>query len=93
MITVVPSQIAHAPRQIPAEKCDMQVVIGEDTCEKPMVLKVPLCGLPCLLSALQGSQNGAAIGAAMTGMATFNTGEGGLVPEEARFARATPTGK
>ncbi|MCK4899919.1 MAG: 4Fe-4S binding protein, partial [Anaerolineales bacterium] len=40
MITVVPSQIAsQAPRDKYREECDMEVVIGEDTCEKPLRLK------------------------------------------------------
>ena len=42
MITVVPSQIASAaPLDKYREECDMQVVIGEDTCENPVVLKAP----------------------------------------------------
>ncbi len=42
MITVVPSQIASdAPLDKYREECDMEVVIGEDTCEKPMRLKLP----------------------------------------------------
>ncbi len=88
MITVVPSQIASAaPRDKYREECDMQVVIGEDTCEKPMVLKVPFVWAAMSFGALSKEAKMAlAIGAAMTGMAT-NTGEGGLVPEEAWLAR------
>ncbi len=84
MITVVPSQIASAsPLDKYREECDMQVVIGADTCEKPMVLKVPFVFAAMSFGALSKEAKMAlAIGAAMTGMAT-NTGEGGLLPEEA----------
>ena len=41
-ITVVPSQIASpAPRDKYREECNMEVVIGEDTCENPIRLKYP----------------------------------------------------
>jgi glutamate synthase domain-containing protein 2/NAD-dependent dihydropyrimidine dehydrogenase PreA subunit len=84
MITVVPSQIASpAPRDKYREECDMQVVVGEHTCEKPMRLRVPFVWPAMSFGALSKEAKMAlAIGAAMTGIAT-NTGEGGLVPEEA----------
>ncbi len=83
MITVVPSQIAsEAPLDKYREECDMKVTIGEDTCEKPMHLKLPFVWPAMSFGALskEGKQ-ALAIGAAMTGI-TANTGEGGLVPEE-----------
>jgi glutamate synthase domain-containing protein 2 len=88
MITVVPSQIAsEAPRDKYREECDMQVVIGEDTCEKPMVLKLPFVWPAMSFGALSKEAKLAlAIGAAMTGIAT-NTGEGGLLPEETWLSR------
>lgn len=87
-ITVVPSQIASpSPRDKYREECDMQVVIGEDTCERPMVLKVPFVWPAMSFGALSREAKMAlAIGAAMTGIAT-NTGEGGLVPDEAWLSR------
>ncbi|MGD9093358.1 MAG: glutamate synthase-related protein [Anaerolineales bacterium] len=83
MITVVPSQIASpAPRDKYREECDMEVIIGEDTCEKPMHLKLPFVWPAMSFGALSKEAKMAlAIGAAMTGIAT-NTGEGGLLPEE-----------
>jgi glutamate synthase domain-containing protein 2 len=88
MITVVPSQIAsEAPRDKYREECDMQVVIGEDTCENPMVLKLPFVWPAMSFGALSKEAKLAlAIGAAMTGIAT-NTGEGGLLPEERWLSR------
>lgn len=88
MITVVPSQIASAaPLDKYREECDMQVVIGEDTCEKPVVLKNPFVWAAMSFGALsKEAKMSLAIGAAMSGIAT-NTGEGGLVPEEAWLAR------
>jgi glutamate synthase domain-containing protein 2 len=88
MITVVPSQIAsEAPRDKYREECDMQVVIGEDTCENPMVLKLPFVWPAMSFGALSKEAKLAlAIGAAMTGIAT-NTGEGGLLPEEMWLSR------
>jgi glutamate synthase domain-containing protein 2 len=88
MITVVPSQIASAaPLDKYREGCDMQVVIGEDTCEKPVVLKVPFIWAAMSYGALSKEAKMAlAIGAAQAGIAT-NTGEGGLVPEEAWLSK------
>lgn len=87
MITVVPSQISsQAPRDKYREDCDMQVVIGEDTCENPMHLKLPFVWPAMSFGALSKEAKLAlAIGAAMTGIAT-NTGEGGLLPEETWLA-------
>ena len=84
MITVVPSQIASpSPHDKYREACDMEVVIGEGTCEKPMILKQPFVWPAMSFGALSKEAKLAlAIGAAQTGIAT-NTGEGGLVPEEA----------
>jgi len=87
MITVVPSQIAsHAPRDKYREECDMEVLIGEDTCEKPMRLKLPFVWPAMSFGALSKEAKLAlAIGAAMSGIAA-NTGEGGLIPAEAWLA-------
>ncbi len=88
MITVVPSQIAsQPPRDKYREECDMELVIGEDTCEKPMRLKLPFVWPAMSFGALSKEAKMAlAIGAAMTGIAT-NTGEGGMLPEEAYLSR------
>ena len=88
MITVVPSQIASdAPRDKYREECEMDVVIGEDTSEKPIHLKLPFVWPAMSFGALSKEAKMAlAIGAAMTGIAA-NTGEGGLLPEEAWLSR------
>ena len=88
MITVVPSQIAsEPPRDKYREECDMEVVIGEDTCEKPMRLKLPFVWPAMSFGALSKEAKLAlAIGAALSGIAT-NTGEGGLIPDEAWLSR------
>lgn len=60
----------------------MEVMIGEDTCEQPIVLKQPFVWPAMSFGALSKEAKLAlAISAAQTGIAT-NTGEGGLLPEE-----------
>jgi glutamate synthase domain-containing protein 2 len=88
MITVVPSQIAsQAPLDKYREECDMEVVIGEETCERPIALKLPFVWPAMSFGALSKEAKMAlAIGAAMTGIAA-NTGEGGLLPEESWLSR------
>lgn len=88
MITIVPSQIASpAPRDKYREGCDMTVTIGADTCDKPVVLKQPFVWPAMSFGALSKEAKLAlAISAAMTGIAT-NTGEGGLIPDEAWLSR------
>ncbi len=87
-ITVVPSQIASAaPRDKYREECDLEVIIGADTCSQPLRLKLPFVWAAMSFGALsQEAKQALAIGAALTGIAT-NTGEGGLVPAEAWLAR------
>jgi glutamate synthase domain-containing protein 2 len=86
-IVVVPSQLASpAPRDKYREECKMDVVIGEDTCEKPLHLKLPFVFPAMSFGALSREAKLAlAIAAARMGIAT-NTGEGGLVPLENDYA-------
>ncbi len=88
MITVVPSQIAsQAPRDKYREECDLGVVIGENSSEDPIRLKLPFIWPGMSFGALSKEAKMAlAIGAAMTGIAT-NTGEGGVLPEEIWLSR------
>jgi glutamate synthase domain-containing protein 2 len=88
MMTVVPSQIASpAPLDKYREECDMSLTIGEDTCARPITLRVPFVWPAMSFGALSREAKMAlAIGAAMSGIAT-NTGEGGLVPDEAWLSR------
>lgn len=86
-IVVVPSQLASpAPRDKYREECKMDVVIGADTCEKPLHLKYPIVFPAMSYGALSKEAKLAlAIAAAQMGIAT-NTGEGGMVPGENYFA-------
>jgi glutamate synthase domain-containing protein 2 len=88
MITVVPSQIASpAPQDKYREECNMEVIIGEGTCERPIHLKLPFVWPAMSFGALSKEAKMAlAVGAAMTGIAT-NTGEGGLIPDETWLSR------
>ncbi len=88
LITVVPSQISSpAPRDKYRESCDLSVTVGENTCDHPVVLRHPFVWPAMSFGALSREAKLAlAIAAAMTGIAT-NTGEGGLVPDEAWLAR------
>jgi len=82
-ITVVPSQIASpAPRDKYREECDMEIVIGEDSCENPIRLQYPLFFAAMSFGALSREARMAlAIGAAQSGVMS-NTGEGGLLRDE-----------
>jgi glutamate synthase domain-containing protein 2 len=86
-IIVVPSQLASpAPRDKYREACKLDVVIGEDTCERPLHLKLPFVFAAMSFGALSREAKLAlAIAAAQLGIAT-NTGEGGLVPGEDCYA-------
>jgi glutamate synthase domain-containing protein 2 len=82
-ITVVPSQISSPPPLDKyREECELEVTIGEDTCENPIRLKYPFLIPAMSFGALSKEAKMAlAIGAAQTGLLA-NTGEGGLLPEE-----------
>ena len=82
-ITVVPSQIASPPPLDKyREECNLEVVIGEDTCENPIHLKKPFLFAAMSFGALsREAKEALAIGAALTGIMT-NTGEGGLIDSE-----------
>ena len=82
-ITIVPSQIASAaPRDKYREECNMEVVIGEGTCENPITLHYPFVFPAMSFGALSREARCAlAIGAAQTGIMSC-TGEGGLVEDE-----------
>jgi glutamate synthase domain-containing protein 2 len=82
-ITIVPSQIASPPPLDKyREECNLEVVIGEDTCEHPIRLQYPFLFAAMSFGALSKEAKMAlSIGAAQTGILT-NTGEGGLLPEE-----------
>ena len=86
-IVVVPSQLASpAPRDKYREECNMEVVIGEDTCESPIRLQYPFIFPAMSYGALSKEAKLAlAIAAAKTGIMT-NTGEGGVVEEEPYYA-------
>lgn len=82
-ITVVPSQISSpAPRDKYREECNLEVVIGEDTCENPIRLQYPFLFPAMSFGALSREARMAlSIGAAQTGIIN-NTGEGGLLKDE-----------
>ncbi|MGB3906386.1 MAG: glutamate synthase-related protein [Anaerolineae bacterium] len=86
-IVVVPSQLASpAPKDKYREECHMEVVIGEETCERPIRLQYPFIFPAMSYGALSREAKLAlAIAAATTGIMT-NTGEGGVVEEEPYYA-------
>jgi glutamate synthase domain-containing protein 2/NAD-dependent dihydropyrimidine dehydrogenase PreA subunit len=87
-IVVVPSQLASpAPRDKYREECNLEVVIGEDTSDKPIRLQYPFIFPAMSYGALSREAKLAlAIAAANTGIIT-NTGEGGVVEEEPYYAK------
>jgi glutamate synthase domain-containing protein 2 len=86
-IVVVPSQLAaEPPKDKYREECVMEVVIGEDTCEKPLRLQYPVIFPAMSFGALSREAKLAlAIAAAKMGIAG-NTGEGGVVEEEPYYS-------
>jgi glutamate synthase domain-containing protein 2/NAD-dependent dihydropyrimidine dehydrogenase PreA subunit len=82
-ITIVPAQIASSPpRDKYREECNLEVVIGEDTCERPIRLPYPFLFAAMSFGAVSREARMAlAIGAAQTGIIS-NTGEGGLLKDE-----------
>jgi len=87
-ITIVPSQIASdPPLDKYREECNLELVIGEDTCENPIKMRLPFVFPAMSFGALSKEAKMAlAIGAARTGIMT-NTGEGGVLPEETWLSR------
>jgi glutamate synthase domain-containing protein 2 len=86
-IIVIPSQLAsEPPKDKYREECNLGVVIGEDTVKNPIRLKVPIIIAGMSFGALsREAKMSLAIGAALSGTIT-NTGEGGMLPEEAHLA-------
>ena len=86
-IVVVPSQLASVPPLDKyREECNLEVVVGEETSKYPVRLKVPIIIAGMSFGALsKEAKMSLAIGAAMTGSLT-NTGEGGMLPEEAHLS-------
>ena len=86
-IAVVPAQFAPSlSREQERGECQMDVVIGEGACEKPIHLKLPFVFPAMSSSALtREAKLALAICAAEMGIAS-NTGEDGLVPNENHFA-------
>jgi len=82
-IVVVPSQLASvAPKDKYREKCDTEVIIGEETAKYPVKLKVPIIIAAMSFGALsREAKQSLAIGVSLTG-SLANTGEGGMLPEE-----------
>lgn len=87
-IVVVPSQLASPPpKDKYREECKMEVVIGEETAENPIRLRLPIIFPAMSFGALSREAKLAlAICAARTGIAT-NTGEGGVVEEEPYYSK------
>ncbi len=87
-ICIVPSQLASPPPLDKyREECNMEVIIGEETCERPIRLKYPMMWAAMSFGALSKEAKMAlAIAAARCGIAT-NTGEGGLLQEETYLTR------
>lgn len=87
-ITIVPSQIASdPPLDKYREECNLELVIGEDSCENPIKMRLPFVFPAMSFGALSKEAKMAlAIGAARTGIMT-NTGEGGVLPEETWLSR------
>lgn len=82
-LVIVPSQLASPP---PLDKyredCDVSVVIGAETVNNPITLKVPIVFAAMSFGALSREAKMALARAACEMGTLANTGEGGAVPEE-----------
>lgn len=86
-LTIVPSQLAgNPPRDKYREHFDMDVVIGERTCSRPIHLRLPFVFAAMSYGAIS-KEGKMAFAAAAARLGTLaNTGEGGMFPGEAAIA-------
>lgn len=86
-LVVLCAQVSRPPIDHYREPCDTSVELGGRFAEKPLKLDIPIfIGAISLGSVSRETKIALARGASMAGTAV-NTGEGGLLPEERKFAK------
>ncbi|HHT19491.1 MAG: glutamate synthase-related protein [Methanobacterium sp.] len=85
-LVVVPAQASRPPIDKYREPCNTRVVLGTRYAENPLVIDTPIMIAGMSFGALSKEAKIAlAMGATLAGTAA-NTGEGGMLPEERRYA-------
>ncbi|NLU04832.1 MAG: 4Fe-4S binding protein, partial [Methanothermobacter sp.] len=85
-LVIIPAQVSRPPIDKYREPCNTRVVIGDRYAENPLELDTPIMIAAMSFGALSKEAKIAlAMGASLAGTAT-NTGEGGMLPEERRYA-------
>lgn len=86
-LVIVPAQVSRPPIDKYREPCNTRVVLGSRYAENPLVLDTPIMIGAMSFGALSKEAKIAlAMGSTLAGTAT-NTGEGGMLPEERRYAK------
>jgi len=85
-LVIVPAQVSRPPIDKYREPCNTRVVLGSRYAENPLVIDTPIMIAAMSFGALSKEAKIAlAMGATLAGTAT-NTGEGGMLPEERKYA-------
>lgn len=86
-LVVLCAQVSRPPIDHYREPCETKVTLGARFAEKPLTLDIPLfIGAMSFGAVSKEAKIAAAKGASAVGTAV-NTGEGGLLPEERKFAK------
>jgi len=85
-LVIIPAQVSRPPIDKYREPCNTKVVLGDRFAENPLELDTPIMIAAMSFGALSKEAKIAlAMGATLAGTAT-NTGEGGMLPEERKYA-------
>ncbi|QEF93914.1 FMN-binding glutamate synthase family protein [Methanothermobacter sp. KEPCO-1] len=85
-LVIIPAQVSRPPIDKYREPCNTRVVLGDRFAENPLELNTPIMIAAMSFGALSKEAKIAlAMGATLAGTAT-NTGEGGMLPEERKYA-------
>ncbi|MCG2829104.1 glutamate synthase-related protein [Methanothermobacter sp. K4] len=85
-LVIIPAQVSRPPIDKYREPCNTKVVLGNRFAENPLELDTPIMIAAMSFGALSKEAKIAlAMGATLAGTAT-NTGEGGMLPEERKYA-------
>ncbi|MEM4525554.1 MAG: glutamate synthase-related protein [Methanothermobacter sp.] len=85
-LVIVPAQVSRPPIDKYREPCNTKVILGDRYAENPLELDTPIMIAAMSFGAISKEAKIAlAMGATLAGTAT-NTGEGGMLPEERKYA-------
>ncbi len=85
-LVIIPAQVSRPPIDKYREPCNTQVILGDRYAENPLILDTPIMIAAMSFGAISKEAKIAlSMGATLAGTAT-NTGEGGMLPEERKYA-------